>query len=180
MDNNQYKEGGLARCSLEPTAAKLLQKKKFYLKNENNRLYDASKRLDIKLSGSFHDIYAVDIFYRQSCYVKYVHSRSRAILGSEINYVENIRKTALDIFFANVKIKIIYKNEAYFLHELLKDDFIISETHGLDEIAIKYTVDLKRKLIAEFDESVFFFPFGKYVILHSSDANPCQYGVAFL
>ena len=98
VDNNQYKEGELARCSLEPTAEKLLQKKKFYLKNENNRLYAASKRLDIKLSGSFHDIYTVNIFYRQSCYVKYVHSRSSAILDSEINYVENIRKTALDIF----------------------------------------------------------------------------------
>ena len=62
----------------------------------------------------------------------------------------------------------------------MKDVFIISETHVLDETAIKYTVDLKRKLIAEFNESMSFFPSGKYVIVHSSDANPCQYGVAFL
>ena len=74
----------------------------------------------------------------------------------------------------------IYKNEAYVLHELLKDIFIISETHWLDETAIKYTVDLKRKLIEKFDESVSFFPSGKFVIVHSSDTNPCQYGVAFL
>ena len=66
------------------------------------------------------------------------------------------------------------------MHELLKDVFIISETHGLDETGIKHTVDLKRKLIAEFDESISFFPSGNYVIVHSSDTNPCQYGVAFL
>ena len=62
----------------------------------------------------------------------------------------------------------------------MKDVFIISETHGLDETAIKYTVDLKRKLITEFDEKISFFLSGKYVIAHSSDTNPCQYGVAFL
>ena len=44
------------------------------------------------------------------------------------------------------------------LNELLKDVSIISKTHGLDETAIKHTVDPKRKLIAEFDESIPFFP----------------------
>ena len=76
--------------------------------------------------------------------------------------------------------KIIYKNEAYFLHELLKDVFKISETHGLDETPIKYMADLRRKLIAEFHESISLFLSGKFVIVHSSDTNPCQYRVAFL
>ena len=62
----------------------------------------------------------------------------------------------------------------------MKDIFKISETHWLDETPIKYTADLKRKLIAEFDESICFFLSGKFVIVHSSDTNPCQYGVAFL
>ena len=56
----------------------------------------------------------------------------------------------------------------------------ISETHRLDETAIKYTVDFKRNLITEFDQSFSFFSSGKYVIAHPSDTNPCQYGVAFL
>ena len=46
------------------------------------------------------------------------------------------------------------------LNELLKDVSIISETHGLDDTAIKHTVDPKRKLMAEFDESIPFFPSG--------------------
>ena len=89
----------IARCSSEGAAEKLLQKKQFYLKDENHQFYEASKRLDIKLSGSSHDIFAADIFYYQSCYFKYVHLRSSAILDSEINYVESTRKTVLDIFF---------------------------------------------------------------------------------
>ena len=67
-------------------------------------------------------------------------------------------KLSSTFFISNVKIKIIYQKEAYFLHE----------------------ADLKRKLIAEFDESISFFSSGKFAIVHSSDTNPCQYGVAFL
>lgn len=88
------------------------------------------KHLDIKLSESSHDIYAADIFYRQSCYIEYVYSRPSSILDNKLNYVENICKTVLEIFFSNVRIIIIYKEEAYFLQELLKDISIISETHG--------------------------------------------------
>ena len=81
------------------TAEKRLQKNKFYLKDENHRFYEASKRFDINLSGRSRDIYGADICYHQSCYVKYVHWRSSETLYSEINYVDNIRKTVLDIFF---------------------------------------------------------------------------------
>ena len=90
------------------------------------------KHLDIKLSESSLDIYAADIFYRQSCYIEYVYSRPSSILDNKLNYVENICKTVLEIFFSNVRIIIIYKEEAYFLQELLKDISIISETHGLN------------------------------------------------
>ena len=40
VDNNQYKLGGVARCSLEATAKKLMQKKQFYLKEKNHRFYE--------------------------------------------------------------------------------------------------------------------------------------------
>ena len=39
--------------------------------------------------------------------------RDRAILDNEINYVESIQKTVLDIFFKR-KEKMICKKEAYF------------------------------------------------------------------
>ena len=42
VDNNQYKGGGIARCSLKAAAEKLLQRKQFYLKDENHRFYEAS------------------------------------------------------------------------------------------------------------------------------------------
>ena len=43
----------------------------------------------------------------------------------------------------------------------MKDVSIVSKTQGLDETAIKYTVDLKRELFEEFDESIYFFLSGK-------------------
>ena len=43
-----------------------------FLQDEAYRFYDAAKRLDILLSGASHDIFAADLFYHQSCYIKFV------------------------------------------------------------------------------------------------------------
>ena len=137
MVNNQYKKGGIARCSLKATAEKRLQKRKLYLKDENHRFHEASKRLDIKVSGRSRDIYGADIFYHQFCYVKYIHWRSSATLYSEINCVDNIRKTVLDVFFFKCKDKNKIQKRSIFFNELLKDVFIISKTQVLDETATR-------------------------------------------
>ena len=52
-----------------------------------------------KTSGSSYDIYAANIFYHQSCNVKYAHSISNATLNNETYYIENIQKTVLNKFF---------------------------------------------------------------------------------
>ena len=114
VGNNQYKKGGIARCSLYVTAEKRLQKNKFYLKDKNHRFYEASKRLDIKLSGRSRDIYGADICYHQSCYVKYVHWRSSETLYSKINYVDNFAKLSSTYFFKCKDIKIKYQKKVYF------------------------------------------------------------------
>ena len=88
--------------------------------------YKTSSRLDIKLSESM--IFTQPTFLPQPCYVKYVHSRSSAILDSEINYVRKFGKLSLIFFFSNVNIKTIYKKEAYLLLEILKGVSIIGET----------------------------------------------------
>ena len=119
MDINQYKEEGIARFSFEATS-KNFYKKQFYLKDGNHRFYEASVRLDIKHSVSSHDVYAADIFCQQSCYLKYIYSRSSTSLDNEINYVENIGKTVLDMFMFNCKDKSIIKKEAYFYMNIWK------------------------------------------------------------
>ena len=74
VDGNSYNEGGLGRCSIESTAERLLERMKMYLCDRSHRLYTAANRLELLLSGQSHDIYAVDIYYHQSCYIKFVHS----------------------------------------------------------------------------------------------------------
>ena len=63
FDDNHYNEGDLQRCSRDDTASKTLARKNFFLHDKTNRHYDVTKRLDILLSGSAHDIFPADIFY---------------------------------------------------------------------------------------------------------------------
>ena len=112
-------------------------------------------------------------------YVKFVHSPLTSS-ENDSDYESIIKETVMDMLFSDVRIKIIYKKEAYFLHELLKHDATLSEINGLKEPAIKYSVDLKRKLIGKFSGQISFFPSGKYIVVHASDTNPFQYGVTFL
>ena len=42
-----------------------------FIKDPTHRLHDVAKRLDIQLSG-FCDIFAADVYYHQSCYIRFV------------------------------------------------------------------------------------------------------------
>ena len=50
----------------------------------------------------------------------------------------------------------------------------------IEESIITITRDLKRKMIGTFPEEISLSPNGKYLIVQSSNANPCQYIVAVL
>ena len=41
------------------------------MKDLSHRFCQAVKRLDILLSDPFHDIFALDVFNHQSCYIKF-------------------------------------------------------------------------------------------------------------
>ena len=71
------------------------------------------------------------------------------------------------------------KKEAFLLHVMLADIKSFSEEYNLPPI-MEHTVELKRKLIAEFGDEIRLFPSGKYLIVHASSINPCQYSVAIL
>ena len=40
--------------------------------DKESRFFQADKRLDISLNGSANDVFAADVFYRQSCYIKFI------------------------------------------------------------------------------------------------------------
>ena len=161
-DKNQYNEGGLARCSTKDTADRLMARKEVFMKDKENRLFAAARRLEILLSGQAHDIFAMDLYYHQSCYIKFVHSPYTTKEGeAEENRKE---KDALAAFLYRVKTKILRDKQAYLLNELLKDIEILSEEEGLNNPAITNTRTLKRYIIEHVREDVAFFPIGKYLI----------------
>ena len=178
IDENPYNEGGLQRCTRDDTASKILSRKSAFLHDKVNRYYDAAKRLDILLSGSARDIFAADIFYHQSCYIKFV---IKPVLQASNEETERSKRDdVLKLFKYKVKIKIVRDKEAYILHELLNDVKYLSAEQELGVPAIEHTSTLKMYLVKHFKEDIGFFPSGKYLLVHPIDINPCTYSVATL
>ena len=178
IDGNAYNEGGLQRCTRDDTASKLLARRNAFLYEKANRYYVAAKRLDILLSGGAHDIFAADIFYHQSCYIKFVVKTYVPVSNEETE--RSKRDDVLELFMYKVKVKIVRDKEAYLLHELLNDVKCLSAEQELDVPAIEHTSTLKVYLSKMFPESIAFFPSSKYLLVHPIDINPCTYSVATL
>ena len=178
IDSNDYKEGGLAKVTLGDTAEKIIERKNIFLQEKESRFFDAAKRLRILLSGSSYDIYAADIYYHQSCYIKFVIKPVQT--PTEENLLNKRSEDVLDLFKYKIKTKIIRDKGAYFLHELLKDLKFLSTEEGLESPKIEHTVALKRFLIREFPNDIAFFPCSRYLLVHPIDINPCSYSIATL
>ena len=148
------------------------------MQDREHRFYSASRRLQLQLSGATHDIFAVDVFYHQSCYLKFVFSQN--FQEALFNTTSEREQDTMQAFFLKVKSKVVREKCAYFLNELLNDIKILSEEQGLETPVINSTKSLKRQLISQFVEGISFFPSGKYVLVHPSDVNPCQYAIAAL
>ena len=86
----------------------------------------------------------------------------------------------MQAFYYKVKTKIIRDKAAFLLNELLEDVKVLSDEEGLPCPPISHTSTLKRRLIKEFNEALSFFPNGKFLLVHSSGVNPCQYAIAAL
>ena len=63
---------------------------------------------------------------------------------------------------------------------MLRDIEVLSEENGLEDSVIKTTSTLKRKINETYSDEISFFPKGKFLLVHSSDMNPCEYSVATL
>eukprot|EP00794_Sanderia_malayensis_P017244 gene17244-18963_t len=139
----------------------------------------ATRRLDLLLSGQAHDIFAVDIFYHQSCYIKFaikpVSQRER-----EEDEKKGKEEDVINAFLYRVKTSVIRDKKAFLLNKLLTDIQFLSEEQHLERPAIAETKSLRRLLEKELGDQIGFFPSGIYRIVHSTDINPCEYSVATL
>ena len=178
VDNNPYNEGGLQRCSCGPTAEKLLARKEVFLQDQAYRFHDAAKRLDILLSGASYDIFAADVFYHQSCYIKFVVNSVAPPSKEELDKKKT--EDVMKLFDYKIQTKIVRDKVAYLPHELLMDVKHLSAEQDLETSAILHTSSLKIHLLKEFPDELAFFPSGKYLLVHPTDINPCSYSVATL
>ena len=79
-----------------------------------------------------------------------------------------------------LKKRIVHEKDAFLLNDLLKDIKRLSELDGLMEPIISNTRTLKRRIIDKFSDDISIYPKDKYLIVHSSDVNPCEYVLAIL
>ena len=69
-DSFPLNQGGLGRCTEERAGDRIKERTSIFLKDEESRFHNAAIKLNILLAGS-HDIYAANVYYHQSCYLKY-------------------------------------------------------------------------------------------------------------
>eukprot|EP00794_Sanderia_malayensis_P008248 gene8248-9129_t len=178
-DKRQYNKGGLGRCSEILSANKLQSQMRAKLLQENDKFYEAAKRLNIILSGAVCDIFAADIYYHKKCYANFVYSYEIKPSEEEKKIIE---EEITNHFLRKFKLRAIEAKEAFLITELLKDVGEISEEYGLKEapITLKHTYQVKAKLIEQFGDRIEFGKVGRSDVVYPSGANPLQYSLATL
>ena len=178
-DSKSYDDGGLGRCEQLNSMSRLLERQKIFIANPNHRFYEAARRLERLQGGQSFDIFAIDVYYHNSCYIKFAINPVKLQKMTKDDDMNQGEADVMADFYRAVRIKIVRKKEAFLLHHLLGDVEMYSEESGMDPV-VTSTATLKRRLIEEFGDEIGFFPTGKYVIVHSSSINPCEYSVATL
>ena len=71
--------------------------------------------------------------------------------------------------------RILHEEDAFLLSDVLEDIKRLSKLNELAEPIISNIRTLKRRIIDKFSDDISFYPKDKYLIVHSSDINTCEY-----
>ena len=82
-DTNSYNNGGLGRCESKGSKAKLQEKMTQFLQDKEHKFHEAATRLQMKISFEAHDFYVVDVFYHNSCYIKFAIKKKLTVNKDE-------------------------------------------------------------------------------------------------
>ena len=175
-DNFPLNQWGVGRCTEERAGNRIKERTSIFLKDEDSR-FNFCNKVNILLAGS-HDVYAADVYYHQSCYLKYTVNKIAGNAESN-KYEETSSANILDDFLFKVERCIIFYSSAFLLSNLMKEFMKLYKNYGICPL-IDNTKELKRRLIEKFDEKIGFFPSGKQLIVFLIEVNPCQYSVATL
>ena len=109
VDTNIYMEGGLGRCSHVSSTEKLLERIRRHVNEEPFPMQNAAKRLQMLNSGQAHGIFAIDVYYHHSCYLRFTRSSPK----SQSNTISDTQQLLEAEFLTYVKIKIMLQKNAY-------------------------------------------------------------------
>ena len=177
-DNKPYNNGGLGRCSEQNAVSKIKCSMDLKMKDEKSKYHAAAKRLEVILSGSSYDIFALDLYYHKTCYVNFTYAYDKKQPIADKVEKDKLGSEVMDRFFHLFHRKVIKDQNAYLLTELIEDIKEMSEDNDLDDPPITKTFTLKTRLIAEFGDSIDYHIFGNRLVVHSSAVNPISYSAA--
>ena len=175
-DDNSYNSGGLVRCALNSASANIVRVKYVFLQDENHKFHTAAQRVNILLSSQSHDVHAADIYYHQSCYLRFVCNRPKKNVRDDAARDE---QSVLTDCFTSIQLNILRDENAYLLTQLLDDWIYLCDESGIITLTTR-TIQLRRKIEERFPDEIGFCRSGIYVIVHNAWLNPCSYSVATL
>ena len=149
-----------------------------FLQDREHKFHGAVSRLQMKISFKAHDFYAVDVFYHNSCCIKFAIKKKVTVNTDE--QMENLQNDILEEFLLGLKKRVIHQKEVFLLSDLLDEIKKLSTGNKSENALITNTRALKREISEQFPDCVSYYNKAKYLILHCSHMNPCEYAIAVL
>ena len=176
-DKNAYNCVDLARCCKEGARHKQLDRMNVFLQDPATEFHEAETRLYTKKEYEAHDFFPADIYYQNSCYIKFALKKTEQTVDENVELLES----DILLFFLALNKRIVHRRDAFLLSNLLEDIKTLSELNGLMKPIISNTRTIKRRgAINKFSNDICFYPKVNYLIVHSSNFNPCEYVRAIL
>ena len=94
--------------------------------------------------------------------------------------VELFENDILEGVYLVLKTRMVHEKDAFLLSNLVEDIQRLSELNEFTEHIISNTRTLKRRITGKFSDDISFYSKDKYLVVHSSDVNPCKCSLAVL
>ena len=87
-ESDAYNCGDFARCC-EGARHKLLNRMNVFLQNPATKFHEAATRLYMQIGYEAHDFFAADIYYHNSCYIKFALKKIEQTVNKTVELLEN-------------------------------------------------------------------------------------------
>ena len=88
-DKNDYNCGYLARCCKEEARHKQLDRMNIFLQNPATEFHEAATLLYTKIECEAHDIFSADIYYQNSCFIKFALKKIEQTVDENVELLES-------------------------------------------------------------------------------------------